>query len=219
MAKSIGTRFVTLIGLLAGQSAFAPVAYAQEENTRSASPSPTLPMTDAQLADFASVVEEPIEVVAQRLRLDPGMLPLALYASDARSRRLQRGRAMGIVGLSTFAVGVALGILGLVYWDNYHPSCTVEKDGGGCSDVNPALGVIMIGILATGGGAAVGLVGLHKLNTLSDAEEAALRRYYPPGSARPQVAPPPYFHPDSPFGRSATQAGKALVLPLLSFRF
>jgi hypothetical protein len=233
--------FATTIGLLAGAIAIAPSAHAQEANSHSpestaeaAKPpetqphaflkespnvtpdeAPRVPLTREQLNAFAELVGDSSDVVSVRLLSDPGMLPLATAATEARMQRQGRGRKMAILGYTGFGVGAAAAILGGIVLSNYDSSKCTRDDESGC-DLDGLLGLelIVFGVVLGAGGLVVGAIGTNKLTEPSEAENKVLERYDPLRVKRPPVMPPSYS-----FVRPTGSAGKLFSLPLLSLTF
>ena len=201
------------IGFLVGATALAPAVRAQEAT--GPDQAPMEPLTRAQLEAFADLVGDASEVVSLRLLSDPGMVPLAAEASDARVQRQRRGRTMVILGYTGFGVGAAVAILGGIAWSNFDSSKCSSEDQSGCNFD----GLLGLGLIALGGGLLVGglvvsVIGSNKLAKPSEAETQALERYDPLRAHRPPVLPPSYS-----LALPAGPSGKAFSLPLLSLTF
>jgi hypothetical protein len=233
--------FAATIGLLTGAIAVAPSVHAQEANRHfpesteeAATPTevqsharlkdppntsldepPRVPLTREQLNAFADVVGDSIDIVSLRLLSDPGMLPLAAAATEARMQRQRRGRRMAILGFTGFGVGAAAGILGGIVLSNYDSSKCTQDDESGCNFGGViGLELIVIGVVLGVGGLIVGVIGTNKLTEPSEAESKVLERYDPLKASRPPATPPSYS-----FVRPMGSVGKPLSLPLLSFTF
>jgi hypothetical protein len=210
------TRLVAIVvGCLCGAMVTPTEACAQE--SPSTASVPWTPLTSSQLAALSTLVNEPVPTVVERLLADPGMIPMALEADEARARRQRQGRMLATLGGGTFAAGVALAIWAGISWSDYHPTCTVAEDGGGCSEINLAPAVLLIGLVGAGGGVVVGGIGIYKLGTLSVAEDALLRRYRP--AVWPGTAPSGFDPPSDSFVWKPSSVGRGLHVSLLSFRF
>ncbi|HEX7508458.1 MAG TPA: hypothetical protein VF550_16905 [Polyangia bacterium] len=234
--------FAATVGLLTGAIAAAPSVHAQEANSRF--PEPTedaatppeaqshalprdapntspdnqarVPLTLEQLNAFADLVGDSSDIVSVRLLSDPGMLPLATAATEARTQRQRRGRKMAILGFTGFGVGTAAAILGGIVLSNFDSSKCTQDDESGCNfDGLLGLELIVFGVALGVGGLVVGVVGTNKLTEPSEAENKVLERYDPLRASRPPPAMPPSYS----FARPTGSAGKPLSLPLLSLTF
>jgi len=233
--------FAATVGLLTGVIAVAPYVHAQEASSHSSEPTkeaakppeaqsrafpedspttfpdetPRLPLTREQLNAFADLVGDSSDVVSVRLLSDPGMLPLATAATEARMHRQRRGRTMAILGFTGFGVGAAAAILGGIVWSNFDSSKCTQDDGSGC-DLGGLIGLelLVFGVVLGVGGLAVGVLGATKLTEPSEEESKVLERYDPLRARRPPAMPPSYS-----FVPPAGSAGKPLSLPLLSLTF
>jgi len=233
--------FAVTVGLLTGAIAVAPSVHAQEANsplsqlTEEAAKPPEaqlhalprdspntfpdeksrVPLTREQLNAFADLVGDSSDIVSVRLLSDPGMLPLATAATEARMQRQRRGRKLATLGFTGFGVGAAVTILGGIVLSNFDSSRCTQDDESGCN-YGGLLGLelIVFGVVLGVGGLVVGVVGTNKLTEPSEAENKVLERYDPIRASRPPVMPPSYS-----FVHPTGLAGKPLSLPLLSFTF
>jgi MFS family permease len=235
--------FAATVGILTGAIAVAPSVHAQEANSHFPEPTeeaakppeaqsyalpkdapntfpdepPRVPLTLEQLNAFADLVGDSRDIVSVRLLSDPGMLPLATAATEARIQRQRRGRKMAILGFTGFGVGAAAGLLGGIVLSNFDSSKRTQDDECGCGgDFEGLLGLelIVIGVVLGVGGLVVGVIGTNKLTEPSEAESKVLERYDPLKARRPPAMPPSYS-----FARPTGSAGKPLSLPLLSLTF
>jgi|SRR5450631_1190742 len=231
------------VGLLNGTIAVAPSVHAQETSSHLPEPAeeaakppeeqshalpedapntspdepPRVPLTLEQLNAFADLVGDSSDIVSVRLLSDPGMLPLAAAATEARSQRQRRGRKMAILGFTGFGVGTAVAILGGIALSNFDSSKRTQDDECGCGgDFEGLLGLelVVFGAVLGVGGLVVGAIGTNKLTEPSEAENKALERYDPLKVKRPPAMPPSYS-----LARPTGSAGKSLNLPLLSLTF
>lgn len=233
--------FAIMIGPLVGGIAVVPVARAQSapaepsQNTvippaeqsraiptESPAPwpdqAPVARLTRWQLDAFATLVGESTEVVLRRMAADPGMIPLAVEAADARMKRRGRGHMMAVLGFSGFGVGTAAAIFGAVLLSRSDSSRCSQGDVG-CLDQLVDTELIVAGALAVAGGFVLGFCGVDKLNSQSEAETKALDRYKPVGTDRPQTVPPSDRSFSGPLLPRSALSGKSFRLPLLSFTF
>src|SRR6266540_1905357 len=182
--------FAATVGLLTGAFAVAPSVQAQEANSYLPEPTkdaakapdahshalpkdapntfpdepPRVPLTLEQLNAFADLVGDSRDIVSVRLLSDPGMLPLATAATEARMQRQRRGRKMAILGFTGFGVGAAAGILGGIVVSNFDSSKCTQNDERGCNfDGLIGLELIVIGVVVGVGGLVVGVIGTNKL--------------------------------------------------------
>jgi len=235
--------FTPTIALLVGTIAVVPVARAQHEQTLFAELSqnagnypaeqssasqtgsqapwpyqaPRTHVTRRQLDAFAALAGESTEVVWQRLAADPGMIPLAIEAADARMQRQRRGRTMMVLGFSGFGVGTAAAILGAILWSK-SDSSKCQSDAG-CLDRLLDLEIIVVGGAAAAGGFVLGFCGVDKTDSQSEAETKALDRYKPLGVGRPPSILPSDRSPSDLSLSQTRSLGKSFRLPLLSFTF
>jgi hypothetical protein len=196
--------FLLVFGLVAGVIALPASAHAQ--GTASANGPGVAPeLTHHQLSAFASLVGDPVPVVALRLRSDEGLRSLAGEAADARIHRLGKGKIMTTIGVLGVVAGVAMVVGGEVGWsrvDHAYTSAETDRVDG----VGSLLLIATGGVLA-GGGLVVGLIGLHALEVPSDAEYRARDRYG-------MTAPSSEAH-----ARLRGTSTRAFGFPLLAFRF
>jgi hypothetical protein len=163
-----------------------------------------------QLDSFAQLLGEDVPVVWQRLLLDPGLVPFATAAADARIERRRTGKVMTITGFTILGVGVIGGYIlflsgyaDLFCWDD--SSCSGQAG-------RKMLGGLVIMLASTGIGLGIGIPGIISITRQTEVETAAVERYQYPGY---QGVPMPYAPPV----QSLLSPGKTLRLPLLSFTF
>jgi hypothetical protein len=173
---------------------------------------PTRQLTAEQLDSFVELTGDPKPLVWQRLLADPGLVPYAAAAANARLARRASGKTMTIAGFTILGVGAALGY-GMVLW-----GLTSGIDCGAYSDCSPdetlILGgfALMVGSIATGCG--IGVPGIIRMVRASEAENEASARYQYPGLPPGPAYPPPY--------RTSSRwppAGRTLSAPILSLTF
>jgi hypothetical protein len=176
-------------------------------------PAPAAPsITAAQLTAFAELIGEPKPVVWQRLHDDPGFVPLAAAAADARMERRSSGKALTIAGFTILGVGV---VTGYVIMYSGLLSGTDCSYGNSCGpNTDRILGGLTVAILSIGVGTAIGVPGIFRMTKQSDVETQASERYQAWGTGQPLVYPGSYSQ--APSMRSP---GRRLDLSLLSFRF
>ena len=172
------------------------------------------PITRQQLDVYAELFGEPSDLVWRHLVLDPGLLPLASAALDARLDREGSGKALTGLGFTILGAGATVGFLMMVgaglgrslAW-NCDSTCTEKYD-------NQENTGVTVGLAAIGIGLALAIPGIVKLSRRSDAEKLALKRYRGVEPERRDVSLPRAFR-----GLSAGPSVKGLGLPLVSFAF
>jgi hypothetical protein len=168
-------------------------------------------LTAAQLDSFVELTGDPKPLVWQRLLADPGLVPYAAAAANARLERRASGKTMTIAGFTILGVGAALGY-GMVLW-----GLTSGFDCDADSDCSPngtlMLGglALMVGSIATG--CAIGIPGIIRMVRASDAENEAAARYQNPGLPPMPTYPPPYRQSRWP------GAGRTVTAPVVSITF
>lgn len=168
-------------------------------------------LTAAQLDSFVELTGDPKPLVWQRLLADPGLVPYAAAAANARLERRASGKTMTIAGFTILGVGAALGY-GMVLW-----GLTSGLDCDANSDCSPngtlmLSGVaLMVGSIATGCG--IGIPGIIRMVRASDVENEAAARYQNPGLPPMPAYPPAYRQSRWP------RAGKTLTAPVVSITF
>jgi hypothetical protein len=168
-------------------------------------PSPTPSITPSQVDTFAELLGEPRERVEQRLLWDPGLVPLAAAAVDARRARKSQGKVMTIGGFTLLGVGAVVGFLvalsgPLICWD---AACQSEADARARSGE-------VIALASAGIGLALGIPGIVMLARQSEAEDKAVERYQISGVGAP---------PGNSRVLSTGSAGKTFSVSLWSFAF
>jgi hypothetical protein len=200
-----------------------PAAHADERPPGNDQPQPghaqpaTRPapvITTDQLVAFSELLGEPRPVVWQRLQVDPGLVPFAVAAADARMARKSSGKVRTAVGFSIFGVG---GITGyIVMLSSFMSSCNYNGNyyNDSCGSIDGGRFVLGIVIMAASAGVGLGLgiPGVISMARQSEAETAAVDRYQ-----YPQLPLPPatYYGPSF----SAAPAAPTVKLPLLSLSF
>ena len=166
-------------------------------------------ITAEQFNAFADLIGEPRPVVWQRLHLDPGLVPFAVAAADARMSRKSSGKIRTAIGFSIFGVG---GITGYVIMlSGIGINCGYNEDTCGNEVASRMLLGLVIMAVSAGVGLGIGIPGIVSMVRQSSAETTAVERYQ-----YPQVPmPPPSYWP----GYSMTPAGHSLKVPLLAFSF
>jgi hypothetical protein len=152
--------------------------------------------------------------VWQRLQLDPGLVPLAAAAADARMSRKSSGKTRTIVGFSIFGVGLGAGYVIMLASIIGSADCNNGSSYNSTCDNNAGSGVIaglLVMVVATGVGLGIGIPGIVSMARQSEAETAAVDRYQYPFAP---PAPTPYYP-----GQSALPSPRAFKVPLLSFSF
>jgi hypothetical protein len=174
---------------------------------------PAMSLTPEQLDAFVELTGDPKPVVWQRLLADPGLVPFAAAAGDARLERRSSGKTMTIAGFTILGVGTGVGY-GIFLWgfasgidcSNYAGTCEPSKTKmlGGL--------VLMVASLATG--LSLGIPGIIRMVRASEAENEASGRYQTPGLPQLPAYPAAYSPP-----MTLRAPAIPLSLPLLSFRF
>jgi hypothetical protein len=180
-------------------------------------------ISQAQFDSFAELIGEPKPLLWQRLQLDPGLVPLAAAAADARMSRKSSGKIRTIVGFSIFGVGIGTGYVILLASivdasncnDSYNNSYNSCNSGIGSGVI---AGLLVMAISA-GVGLGIGIPGIVSMVRQSEAETAAVDRYqYPFAPSPPSLFPSPSPSPYYP-GQSALPPSRAIKVPLLSLAF
>jgi hypothetical protein len=179
-----------------------------------ASPATASPrISQAQFESFAELIGEPRPLVWQRLQLDPGLVPLAAAAGDARMSRKSSGKTRTIVGFSIFGAGLGVGYLiflssvfdGVNCNNSYNDTCATSVGSG-------AIAGLLLMVISSAVGLGIGIPGIVSMARQSEAETAAVDRYQYPLAPQP---PSPYYYP----GQSSMPASRAFKMPLLSLSF
>jgi len=122
---------------------------------------------------FAKLVGEPVAEVAQRLSMNPSIVPFAVVAAEVRRERRGSGKVLTIVGFGILGVGTAAGVT--VFLSSLTANCT--NDGCTGSDGRFRLGLLIVA-LSQGVGLALGIPGIVRMASQSDAENEAAARYH-----------------------------------------
>jgi hypothetical protein len=168
-------------------------------------------ISSEQFSAFAELIGEPRPLVWQRLQLDPGLVPFAVAAADARLGRKSSGKVRTAVGFSIFGVGF---IAGYIIMLSAVASADCAYDGTGRCGDDVGSGVLMGALVmaaSAGLGLGIGIPGIISMVRQGEAETAAADRYQFPH----MPAPPPAYSWGSP-GRSS---GHGLKVRLLSLAF
>jgi hypothetical protein len=166
-------------------------------------------ITAEQFNAFAELIGEPRPLVWQRLEQDPGLVPFAVAAGNARLERRSSGKSQTAVGFSIFGVGAMAGYF--IMLSGIAETCSAYDDS--CEDEmfhRFLIGLVVIGASA-GVGLGVGIPGIVSMVRPSEQERTAVDRYQ-----FPQLhVPPQTFVP----GYSALPSARTFKLPLLSVSF
>jgi|SRR5450631_434424 len=146
------------------------------------------------------------------MQLDPGLVPLAAAAADARMSRKSSGKTRTIVGFSIFGVGLGAGYAimfasildGANCTNSYNDACNNNVGSG------VIVGLVVMAISA-GVGFGIGIPGIVSMARQSEAETAVVDRYQYPLAPQP---PAPYYP-----GQSALPSSRTFKVPLLSLSF
>ena len=175
---------------------------------------PAQGLSARQLDSFAELTGDPKPVVWQRLLADPGLVPYAAAAADARMERRSSGKTMTIVGFTILGVGAGAGYGLFVYGLTRGINC----DYGSTCDPHPneslMLGGVVLMVASIGVGCAIGIPGIIHMVRQSEAETEAASRYQNPGL--PQLPPYPASYSQATTLRPPAMSVSA---SLLSFRF
>jgi hypothetical protein len=167
-------------------------------------------ITAEQLNAFAELTGDPRPVVWQRLKLDPGMVPFAVAAANARMDRRASGKIRAAVGFTIFGVG---GIAGcLIALSGLGVTCDNWDNSACASQVWRRLVIGLVVIAASAGvGLPIGIPGIASMLRSSEAERIATDRYQ-----KPQIPMP---SPGSSPGHSGLPSVRTFRVPLLSLSF
>jgi hypothetical protein len=173
-------------------------------------------LTQPQLDAFAQLTGDESEVVLRRLSGNPGLIPWAAAAADARIARRSSGSAMVIGGYTVFGLGVIIG--GVLLLSGLTPSSDCPWEGGSDCQSSGNDGTVHAGLaiiaLSAVIGPALAIPGHVKVARTTQVEADALDRYEDSARVLAPSAPPSEVR--SVRGRSTS---KSLVLPLLSISF
>jgi hypothetical protein len=177
---------------------------------RSASSS-ALGLSFHQIEAFAGLVDEPVGAVADRLRCEPSLVPIAAEAADSRLRRKKIGKWMMVGGFSLYGLGGGIAVYGILHYLGGSHSWCVD---GSCTQTSMSTqdrAFAIGGPVTAGVGLLLAIPGIVVSARQSAVEAAALSRYEQ--SNRP-YEPPSLSHRIPRPG----SAGDASV-PLLAFSF
>ncbi len=175
---------------------------------------PARALTAEQLDAFVELTGDPKPLVWQRLLADPGLVPYAAAAGDARLERRSSGKTMTIVGFTVLGVGVGSGYF-LFLWglskgvdcgSNYESSCHPNE--------SMMLGGVVLAIASVAVGLSVGIPGIIRMVRPSEAENDASGRYQTPG-----LPPMPAYPPPSPHALRLRPEGTLVSAPILTLTF
>lgn len=171
-------------------------------------------LTPVQFDAFVELIGEERPEVWRRLSLDPGLVPLAAAAADARLERRRSGKFRTILGFSILGGGVTLGYLLLLSSIDHSADCSYGESCG--NDLGGSFITAMFIVLAsTGVGLGIGIPGIISMARQSEVETAAVDRYQAGGLPPPPLPPPYYPYP----AQSAIPLGMTFKVPLLSIAF
>jgi hypothetical protein len=130
-----------------------------------------------QLDAFAALVGESTSTVAQRIAIDPSLVPLVAKAADARTQRKHTGKVLTIAGFTIFGVGTAIGFEMIVSsLGSYNCPTPPNNCGTGGNHGLPGLAVALVSEAI---GLAMAIPGIVKMARQSEAETEASARYHP----------------------------------------
>jgi hypothetical protein len=147
---------------------------------------PKLAITAEQFDAFVALLGEPEDSVMRRLRHDPGLVPLAAAAADARRGRQRTGRNLMITGFTTAGLGATVALLGVLMATPGYPG---ESPRPGEKSTQSHLTTDFVGLVLVGLGSVTAIYGIGKVATLTDLETEAVNRYQGSPSASPLVFP------------------------------
>jgi hypothetical protein len=173
---------------------------------------PARGLTAEQLDSFVELTGDPKPLVWQRLLADPGLVPFAAAAANARIERRSSGKTMTIVGFTILGVGAGAGY-GLFFW-----GLTQGMDCGYASSCKPneslMLGGVALMVASIATGCAIGIPGIIRMVRPSEAENEASGRYQTPGLPSMPAYPTSYSQ-----ARWLRLADRPLSAPILSLTF
>jgi hypothetical protein len=159
-------------GTTLGQTEAAPAL------SRRSDSSSNLGLASHQIEAFASLVDEPVGAVAERLRREPSLIPIATEAADARLGRKKTGKWLMVGGFSLYGLGGGIAVYGILhYLGGSHSWCA---DGGSCTQTSMSTqdrALAIGGLVAAGVGLLLAIPGIVVSARQSDVEAAALSRY------------------------------------------
>jgi hypothetical protein len=178
------------------------------EGANPQTPSPTPALAGRQLEEFAKLVGEPASVVSQHLLTNPGLVPNAAAAADARMKRRSTGATLTIVGGTLFGVGSVTASIILLNGLANPASC--DADVCESSSLNPGLLVgLSLAAISVAAGLALGIPGIIRLSRQSTTETEAAERYQSSRTIRPAI----------PISSSARAGTQTLSVPLFTWAF
>ena len=176
-------------------------------------PGPARALTAEQLDAFVQLTGDPKPVVWQRLLADPGLVPYAAAAADARLERRASGKTLTIIGFSVLGVGLIGGyVLFMVgYFQMF--SC-LDSESDSCHPGSLMLGGLAVMAGSTAIGLSLGIPGIIRITRPSEAENEASARYQNPG-----LPPLPAYPTSHAQTLHLRPPARTLSIPILSFTF
>jgi hypothetical protein len=162
-------------------------------------------LTDKQFDTFVELVGDSESVVWQRLLADPGLVPLAAAAANARTNRRRNATGMMAVGFTIVGLGSTITLFLLAGGPDVDGACSASAGKSSCLKVEGFfVGSLVVGL-------ALAIPGLVKMARETEIERGAVERYQSPG----------ILLPSTPLASNLTSASprKSLQVPLLSFLF
>jgi hypothetical protein len=148
-----------------------------------ATQAPAVSLTTEQLETLSDIVDDRGDHVLERLRLDPGLTPMAIEAIDAHDQRKSAGKALLVTGIVILVATDIAAVVIIATTPNYP---FIESNQGWAQ-----LGAgLAVGVAGAAVGLAFGIPGVIKLAKHSD-EETRLVEHYRPSSDSPSAAPAP----------------------------
>jgi hypothetical protein len=195
------------------------IALGQDEPSRAEAPrapgsSSALTINKRQIEAFANLVDEPINVVAKRLRQDPTLIPVAVAAAQTRLSRKTAGKWMMVGGFSLSGLGSAamfyaflndLGKQELWCENNSCPKTPMSSEDQG---------IMVGGLVAAGIGLALAIPGIVMVARQTEIETEAVSRFSQPKEGY-----------ESPFPQESARkipsgwAARTISIPLLALTF
>jgi hypothetical protein len=166
-------------------------------------PLPPPPITTEQLDAFVELTREPKPWVWYRLLSEPGLVPYAVAAADARLERRAASRRLAAIGFAILGggsiIGAGLWVMGL----REGISCGGRS---GCGVNRMSYYAIPLILISVGVGGGLGISGITSGSRTSQAEHEVLARYWkvpaPPTAPNPSPAAlsdaraPAFGHPE-----------------------
>jgi hypothetical protein len=214
--RNRGAIAVASVLVLGSTLARPAVSHAQEASEPSAPPGVPNPLlaptiSRPELRAFANLLDQSTKHVEWRLRNDPGLIPVAAAAGKARLARESSGKGMTTLGFIMAGLGATLDFGALV---TTFPSPGCE---GSCPDrpmSADAKAVAITGLIMAGLGQALAILGIIRMNSLTDTEVEAVDQYN-----RSPSPPPLVFPPGISRTLSGGSGGKELGATLAAFTF